>query len=130
MEAPAGDCGDCGSSRVFVLVVGEKEASVGLSGNGLGMSRIRCARFDDASLLWKDLGDEQFTTGWSAGFTGTFSFTGSLIFPTSGVELNCVFSITGGLVLPSVNISVQQPRFSPTDMLLDILARKLVVGFM
>lgn len=63
LQAPAGDCGDCGSSRVFVLVVGEKEARVGLSGNGLGMSRIRCARFDDANLLWKDLGDEQFTTG-------------------------------------------------------------------
>lgn len=61
LQPPAGDCGDSGSSGVLDLVVGEKEANVGLSGNGLGMSRIRCARFDDANLLWKDLGDEQFT---------------------------------------------------------------------
>lgn len=40
---PAGDWGD---SSVFDLAVGEKEASVGLSGSGLGMSRIKWARLD------------------------------------------------------------------------------------
>lgn len=38
--------GDRGESSVFDLAVGEKEANVGLSGSGLGMSRIKWARLD------------------------------------------------------------------------------------
>lgn len=126
----AGDWGDSDSNNDFDLAVGEKEASVGRSGSGLGMSRIKWPRFD-ANLLWKDLGDEELVVGCKAGFTAPFSFTNGLFFSGSPEEFNC-FSGTCGLMFPSVRFSAESPRhrFSPTDMLRDILAMKLVVGFM
>lgn len=123
--------GDRGESSVFDLAVGEKEANVGLSGSGLGMSRIKWARLD-VNLLWKDLGDKELVDCWRAGFTGPFSFTSGLFFSVSPEAFSSVFSGTWRLISPSVNVSTESSRhrFSPTDMLRDILAMKLVVRFM
>lgn len=61
-----------------------------------------------------------------------FSFTSGLFFSESPEAFSNVFSGTWRRISPSVMVSPKSSRhrFSPTDMLRDILAMKLVVGFM